>query len=54
MNYTDFLKLRDQKKIPNDLPLLLKALLLDADGDWDGAHRIAQDEWEKIAFALIG
>ena len=44
MNYTDFLKLCDQKIIPNDLPLLLKALLLDSDGDWDGAHRIAQDD----------
>ena len=44
MKYEEFLSLRDQGEIPDDIPLLLQALLLDAAGDWDSAHRIAQNE----------
>jgi len=40
----DFLKLKDQGVIPEDIPGLLQALLLDASGDWDSAHRIAQND----------
>jgi len=40
----DFLKLKDQGIIPEDIPELLQALLLDAAGDWDGSHRIAQGD----------
>ena len=42
MTYEDLLKLRDEGTIPDDLPQLLGALLLDAAGDWDNAHRMAQ------------
>lgn len=44
MKYEEFLKLRDAGEIPDDIPSLLQALLLDAAGDWDSAHRIAQNE----------
>jgi hypothetical protein len=40
----EFLKLKDQGVIPEDIPDLLQALLLDASGDWDSAHRIAQND----------
>jgi hypothetical protein len=40
----DFLKFKDQGVIPEDIPGLLQALLLDASGDWDSAHRIAQND----------
>lgn len=40
----EFLKLKDQGIIPEDIPELLQALLLDASGDWDSAHRIAQND----------
>ena len=42
MQYEELLKLMDEGSIPDDLPQLLQALLLDAAGDWDNAHRIAQ------------
>ena len=29
--------------LPADAPLLLRALWHDATGDWDGAHRLAQE-----------
>jgi hypothetical protein len=29
--------------LPADTPLLLRALWHDATGDWDGAHRLAQE-----------
>jgi len=47
MEYEDFMKIRESGEIPDDLPLLLQSLLLDAAGDWDSAHRIAQDEFTK-------
>jgi hypothetical protein len=47
MNYEEFLRLREEGEIPDDIPALLQALLLDAAGDWDNAHRIAQAEYTK-------
>jgi hypothetical protein len=44
MQYEEFIELRDQGLIPDDIHPLLQALLLDAAGDWDSAHRIAQEE----------
>lgn len=32
---------------PPDLPPLLKALWYDANGDWNAAHNIAQDEYTR-------
>jgi len=40
----EFLKFKDQGVVPEDIPDLLQALLLDASGDWDGAHSIAQND----------
>ncbi len=40
----DFLKWKDSGNVPEDLPPLLRSLLLDASGDWDAAHRIAQND----------
>ena len=47
MKYEEFLKIRESGLIPDDMPLLLLALLLDAAGDWDSAHRIAQDDFTR-------
>lgn len=44
MNYEEFLRLRSDGEIPDDIPALLQALLLEAAGDWHNAHRIAQNE----------
>ena len=41
----DFLKMKDAGSAPEDIPPLLQSLLLDAAGDWDSAHRIAQNEY---------
>lgn len=43
----EFLKLKDEGSVPEDIPLLLQALLLDASGDWDSAHRIAQNDYSR-------
>jgi len=40
----DFLTFKDQGLVPEDIPSLLQSLLLDAAGDWDSAHRLAQGE----------
>lgn len=40
----EFLKFKDRGLVPEDIPALLQALLLDASGDWDAAHRIAQGD----------
>ncbi|MEN8228349.1 MAG: hypothetical protein ABFS38_09370 [Bacteroidota bacterium] len=40
----EFLKLKDSGTVPDDIPSLLQSLLLDAAGDWDSAHGIAQKE----------
>ena len=45
MNYTDFIQLRKESTVPEDIPVLLQAILLDAEGDWNAAHRIAQNEF---------
>lgn len=47
MDYQEFIKLRDSGEIPDDIPLLLQALLLDAAGDWDSAHQIAQNDYSS-------
>ena len=44
MQYKEYLDIRRSGEIPDDLPALLQALLLDAMGDWDAAHGIAQNE----------
>ena len=44
MKFEEFLKCRDEGDIPEDIHGLLQALLLDAAGDWQSAHRIAQEE----------
>lgn len=40
----EFLNWKSAGSVPEDIPLLLQALLLDAAGDWDSAHRIAQGD----------
>jgi hypothetical protein len=45
MTLEEFLQLKDSGTVPDDIPSLLQALLLDAAGDWDSAHRIAQEEF---------
>lgn len=40
----EYLNMKDSGSIPEDIPSLLQALLLDAAGDWDSAHRLAQNE----------
>ena len=40
----EFLKLKDEGLVPEDIPSLLQSLLLDAAGDWKSAHQIAQGE----------
>ncbi len=44
IKFEDFLKLKDEGSVPDDIPSLLQSLLLDAAGDWESAHRIAQSE----------
>lgn len=39
-----FLAIKDEGTVPEDIPSLLQALLLDAAGDWDSAHAIAQKD----------
>jgi hypothetical protein len=38
---------KDAGTIPDDIPALLQALLLEASGDWDTAHRIAQEDYSN-------
>ena len=42
--FEEFLNMKDAGSVPEDIPPLLQSLLLDAAGDWDSAHRIAQNE----------
>lgn len=44
MNLDDFERSFGEKTPPDGLPPLLVALWLEAKGDWDGAHGIAQAE----------
>jgi len=45
MSFEDFLKICDQisGKPPKEWPELLRSLAFDRAGDWDTAHRIAQN-----------
>ena len=43
----ELLSIKESGTIPEDLPQLLQALLLDASGDWDSAHRIAQQDFSE-------
>jgi hypothetical protein len=42
--FEEFLGWKETGSIPDDIHPLLQALLLDAAGDWDNAHRIAKRE----------
>jgi hypothetical protein len=43
MNFEDFVETLRRDEPPAALAPALRALWLDAKGDWDGAHQIAQD-----------
>jgi hypothetical protein len=47
IRFEEFLTWKDKGSIPDDIPPLLQALLLDAAGDWDGAHALAQDQYNS-------
>jgi len=47
MSFDDFIQLRDKGNMPDNLEPLLKALLIEADGNWDESHRIAQNVHTK-------
>jgi len=47
MSLEEFMKLATEYRIPDNLPDLLRALILDANDDWDRAHSIAQDIFSK-------
>ena len=42
--FEDLLSWKEAGSFPEDIPPLLQALLLEAAGDWDNAHRIAQND----------
>ena len=44
IGFEEFLGWKAAGSIPDDISPLLQSLLLDAAGDWDSAHRIAQGE----------
>lgn len=44
VKFEDFLEWKDKGTVPEDIPQLLRALLIDAAGDWDTAHGIAQGD----------
>jgi hypothetical protein len=50
MNYDELINIRDEGIIPDDIHVLLQAILLDAAGDWDSAHRIARDEFTREGY----
>ena len=45
ITFEELLEWKDKGFVPEDIPELLQALLLDAAGDWEGAHRIAQRDY---------
>ena len=47
IHFEDFLGWKDTGNIPEDISSLLQALLLEASGDWDSAHRIAQNDYSR-------
>jgi hypothetical protein len=44
MNYNQLLECSNRGEWPDELHPLLQALLLEANGAWDAAHRIAQGD----------
>ena len=40
----EFLEMKDKGSVQEDIPPLLQALLLEAAGDWESAHSIAQGD----------
>ena len=44
ITFEEFLEMKDSGSIQEDIPPLLQALLLDSAGDWENAHRIAQND----------
>jgi len=44
IGFEEFLGWKAAGSTPDDIPPLLQALLLNAAGDWENAHRIAQGE----------
>lgn len=44
MNREEFISSLESETLPSSLPPLLRALWLDAKGDWEGAHVIAQSK----------
>ncbi len=44
ITFEEFLEMKDSSSFQEEIPPLLQALLLDAAGDWESAHRIAQNE----------
>jgi len=44
ISFEDLLSWKEAGSFPEDIPPLLQALLLESAGDWDSAHRIAQND----------
>ena len=44
ISFEEILNWKTSGSFPDDIPPLLQALLLQAAGDWDSAHRIAQND----------
>jgi hypothetical protein len=42
--FEELLNWKEAGSFPDDIPPLLQALLLESAGDWESAHRIAQNE----------
>lgn len=42
--FEDLLSWKEAGSFPEDIPTLLQALLLESAGDWDSAHRLAQND----------
>ena len=47
MTIDEFVTLSRENKVSDELPGLLKALVLDANNNWNAAHRIAQDDYSS-------
>ena len=43
MRFDDFIQLQDKGSLQDNLDPLLKALLIEAKGNWNEAHRLAQN-----------
>lgn len=42
--FEEILAWKETGSFPDDIPPLLQALLLESSGDWDSAHKIAQND----------